>query len=329
MRWVGTLSLLAACASGTDTTSMVTEPLPQQSFRAVIMSDPHVIDDDYKCCEGNELDTTSIYETRTRLAATAAITAAISPRPEIGFVTGDVFHQAYRSNDVSWYLDPTNASAPFLAKEALDAFAFPVHAAWGNHDYELDVMSREGTHQIFKELFGVDPYYKVDHNGVRFLMANSQAGPTWDANDKAFDTFFGSFGVDQLNWLAEQLDEGLPSVLMFHHPPYVMQRNESPDARVADMFELVEAYEDQLIAVFVGHSHRWIELPGFDVPTHVVAATRYDADNFWVASFDAATRSMEILDYDKAEWGTVYGETWSYDGTPIPAEDPQPSTATP
>jgi hypothetical protein len=277
----------------------------------VILSDPHITASDYECCENGELDTESIYQSNARLALARDAIHAITPRPEALFVLGDIFHQGYKSGDLAYYRE--EESAPGNAAALLDGFEVPVHLAWGNHDYEVPEFERSFSHDLFRDLFGAEPYHATDVGGHRFLLTNSQLGPTWDVADPTFDTFWGSFGRDQLAWMASQLDEGVPTFLMFHHPPYVVARDEDPAGPYADLFALIEAYRDVIAGVFVGHTHRWIDLTaGMDLPAFVVASTRYDADNFWLLDLHE-DGGWEVLDEDKATWGTVYADPWVYD----------------
>jgi hypothetical protein len=304
---------LLACAALLACTAPPGDPPtndPAAPTRIVLMSDPHITASDYECCENGELDTESIYKSNERLAAARDAMHLIEPRPEAVFVLGDIFHQGYKSEELSFYLE--QESAPGNAAALFDSFEIPVHLAWGNHDYEVPEFERSFSHELFRELFGVDPYHSVDVGGHRFLLSNSQLGSSWDPTAPDYDTSFGSFGRDQLAWMAQQLDEGVPTFLMFHHPPYVVAKDEDPTGPYADLFALIEAYRDVIAGVFVGHTHRWIDLTaGMGLPTFVVGSTRYDADNFWLIELDEGG-GWEVLDQEKAGWGTVYAEPWDY-----------------
>ena len=49
------------------------------------------------------------------------------------------------------------------------------------------------------------------------------------------------------------------------------------------------------------------------VPSWVIGGIRYDADNYWVAELDVDGDNWEIVDLDKAAWGTVNGYRATYD----------------
>ncbi len=316
---------LAGCDGGAgDGGDSDDSDVASTTWRAFLLADTHVIASYYTCCESPGLDTISIYRTGDRLRYTADLANQLVPRPERGFVMGDVFHDNYHyGDDLQAYLD--NESAIGNAKTLLDRFAFPMDVAFGNHDYDLDEASRAFSHELFDAVMGVKPYYAVDHRGFRFLMLNSQLGDTWDEGSAAFDPGTGSFGKEQLTWAAKQLDDGMPTFLMFHHHPLAgtLAREELSEAdavrgTIRDVYDLAKTYADNVEIVFAGHLHRWIDADGTagfvgddSVPWYVLGAVRYDAENFWLLELDEATGDWSILDKDKAQFGT----TWSYDTT--------------
>lgn len=282
------------------------------TFRLAFAADPHVVGDDYVCCEGSDLDTESIYYTRDRFETMRRLLHDVEPRPEALFVAGDILHQAYKYDRLEDYTDPAIGSAVYRAKEILDRFEFPVHLAKGNHDYDVPEFSRDFSDTLFREVFGSEPYEAIDHGPWRFLITNTQQGRTWDADplNDFFRKSTGSFGREQLAWMEEQLREGKPTFLVFHHPLFVVERDEDPDGPIPDVFALIEAYKDTLEAIYVGHTHRW--LGGLDeqlgLPVIVIGSVRYDADNFWIHEFDPDARTWEIVDEEKAQWLS----TWAY-----------------
>ena len=149
-----------------------------------------------------------------------------------------------------------------------------------------------------------------------------------NAQSKSMEQFLspglGSFGQEQLDWIADQLDEGKPTFLMFHHPPGSCAPNEAPDARYPDIASLLEAYADVLESVYVGHSHRWV-LADEEPETVIMGSVRYDADNWWVHEFDPRDMSWRRLDEDKAVWGTQAGYPADYDanGATLRASGPE------
>ncbi|MCB9682162.1 MAG: metallophosphoesterase [Alphaproteobacteria bacterium] len=302
-----------------------------KTFRVAFIADSHVIGDDYVCCEGSDLDTESIYRTRRRFTETVQQINAMDPQPEMVFLAGDLFHQNYKWDTVAEYRE--HGSAAWRAKEIVDQLEPEFHIGWGNHDYDVPEYSREFAHELFRELFDTEPYHAVDRGGFKFLVTNSQLGPTWDSTDPLdsfFDTGMGSFGREQLAWIKAQLEEGKPTFLMFHHPLYVVAHDEDPDGPIPDVFALIEQYRDTIEGVYVGHTHVWIDNSGtYDLPVYVLGSIRYDADNFWVHEFEEGGRSWRHLDFDKAEWGSRYGFPSTYVDGEVAVDRSVPATDDP
>ncbi|MCB9664961.1 MAG: metallophosphoesterase [Alphaproteobacteria bacterium] len=301
-------------------------------FRVALLADPHVIGDDYSGKEGNALDTESIYKTQARFRATLDLLRDVEPAPDFGLIAGDVFHAGYKSDPtLADLLDPAKGLAPVRAKEILDTSPIPLDLAWGNHDYPGPGEGRELAHAVFDQLFGTAPYHARVHKGWRFVYLNTQLGPSWDPEDpmNAFlDRGGGSLGREQLAWLAEQLDAGQPTILVMHHHPLAetLLKGEDPDGPWPDVFAVIEAYNDVVKGAFFGHFHRWFDVAGqLGVPSWIIGGIRYDADNFWVAEMEEDGSDWQILDYDKAEWGTVNGLSTSYEGGEVAVDTETPA----
>ena len=205
----------------------------------------------------------------------------------------------------------------------MGGFDAPVHILWGNHDYEVncsgETFEREFSHALFARFFGADPYGVVDAGGWRFVMLNSQLGPTWDVDSEQCSTSLGSFGVEQLAWLDALLSEDLPTLVMSHHHWLTSIADaEDPSGPNPDL-RTVLARHDNVVAHLAGHLHRWYDLgPNDVVPVRhlILGATRYDDDNFWLAEFEPGTSDWSFLDFDKPQWMTTCADTWTYDGVP-------------
>ncbi len=295
------------------------EPEP---FRVVVMADSHIIGPNYECCESNNLDTESIFMTEERLLHARNTINQISPPPDFGVLLGDVFHDGYPDDaplDVDYYRN--NDTAPRRAAEILKGFNMPIYPLWGNHDYKVPKIPQAFSDQLFQELFEVEPYYSIDHKGWKFILANSEYGPTWDPDSDLYNKKLASYGRTQLEWMDRELSEGKPSVLLFHYTllPGVTSRNEDPSGNPTDLPALIRDHSDTLKLALCGHTHRWLNFFNlFGVQHYIIGATRYDQDNFWLIEFypDGVYR---ILDYNKAKWATVEGRRWIYSGDPRPA----------
>jgi predicted phosphodiesterase len=286
------------------------------------IADTHVIGPQYTCCsESDGVDNDSIMHTPARLASTIAQINAIEPPPDRVFLLGDVLHAAHHSTDPDFY--ETEETAFSVAAELLAELEAPLHILWGNHDYEVDCNQgpdhheRELSHQLFARFFDTEPYGVVDDGGWRFVLTNSQLGPTWDVESSDCDTEFGSYGEEQLAWLDGLLGEGMPSVVMSHHHMLTATASNENDGENPDLSTVIGRH-DNVAMHMAGHMHRWYDFePATLSPVRhiILGATRYDTDNFWLAEF-GAEGTYEILDYDKPQWQTTCADTWSYAGAP-------------
>jgi len=322
MRTLMFLSLVGALSCGKSTPEPAVMDVQDSGFiaplRVVFIADTHVIGPQYECCsESAGIDNDSIMRTPERLAKTVTEINLIDPPPSHVFVLGDVVHAAHHGTDMAWYTSGENAFS--RASELLSGLNMPVHILWGNHDYEVSCGGGEGhhsrafTHGLFSHFFGAAPYGSVDAGGWRFVLLNSQLGPTWDAEGSECATNMGSYGSEQLAWLDEQLEDGKPSIVMSHHHMIASTARNENDGPNPDLSTVLGRH-DNVSAHLAGHLHRWVDLDATEVHPvrHIIlGATRYDTDNFWLVEFGAAG-DIEIVDYDKPKWSTTCSETWSY-----------------
>ncbi len=308
-RWLPVLLvLLAGC--GDD-----------HSFRAVFIADTHVIGPQYVCCSESEgIDNDSIMKTEERLAVVIDRINHIDPAPDVVFVLGDVTHNPYYSDQADWYSGRDTAFSD--AQDLFAALEVPVHFAWGNHDYDVDcdgsgLVDQAFSHDLFGEFFATEPYHAVDFHGWRFVLANSQLGPTWQPGDPLCDTGMASYGREQLAWIDQELAEGLPTTVMFHYPMVVTQEDEDPDRANRDLVSVLDRYAaSNLELTLAGHTHRWLDWGDtYAFPHYIIGSTRYDADNFLLIEFDPDGPSYQILDYDKGRRLSTCAENWLYDGS--------------
>lgn len=326
--FLAALAATAACSEGEDVPtrrdagSGAADAATTAPFRVLILTDTHVIGPQYVCCKENSpSDNASIMRTVERLEAVRDTVNAMSPRPVMGFLLGDVVHDAYHSGDLEFYR--STATAFSVARDLLRSFAMPIHLVFGNHDYDRDCGAstdyRDFAHQLFQEFFEQPPYQAVDHGGFKFLLTNGQLGPTWQPGHPDCGDSSGSYGREQLAWVDTQLLERKPTFVLSHYMRLVTKGSEDPEGPIADLPTLLDSH-DNVQAFLVGHTHRWLDQSAFNFgkPHWVVAATRYDADNFWVLELDPRSGSWTILDRDKIEPTSTCSETWSYGGAPAP-----------
>ncbi len=309
--------LLLACTSTPEDTGAV-------ATRIAFMADSHVIGPQYECCSESEgLDNESIMKTPERLQAAIQRLNAVDPAPERVFILGDVVHDSHHSRELSWYAEEETGFS--RASEMLAELNMPAHPIWGNHDYEVNCGNPDSSYErafsesVFESYWDEEPWFAVDTGGWRFLAGNSMQGPSWDLEDGRCDTGMASYGEEQLAFIDEQLSEGLPTVFMAHYMlAAITMTGESEEH--GDLESVLSAH-DNLGLFLAGHTHRWLDFEDhYDFRHIVMAATRYDDDNFWIVDF-YEDGSWEIVDYDKAIARTTCADTWLYEGPPQP--DPQ------
>jgi len=294
-----------------------------EAFRAVVIADSHITGPQYECCrENGTIDNASIQRVEERLAEVVARINEIRPAPDMVFMLGDVMHDPFYSLEREYY--DTTDTAWNISAGLLAGIDVPVYPLWGNHDYHVrcnrdaaDTVSVDMTHEMFGAFFDAEPYYALDHRGWKFILANSQLGPTWQPGNPRCDTGQASYGPEQLGWIDAQLGEGLPTMFMTHNQMLVTEADEDPDAFNPDLETVLNRYAaDNLALTMVGHTHRWIDWEdAYEFPHYVIGATRYDADNFWLLEF-ADDGTYSILDYDKLKRFSTCASTYSYDGDP-------------
>lgn len=320
---IGAMLQLATCSD------RGTSGDPSAPFRVVFIADSHLIGPQYECCsESPGVDNASIVRTRERFEAVRDTINGMRPRPDMVFVLGDVMHAGYHSHDPAFY--EQNETAFSVAAELYATLDVPVHFVWGNHDYEVDCgrpeesYGRDLSHALFERFFATPPYQAIDHKGWKFVLTNGMLGRSWDPADPSCDTSYASYGPEQLAWIQSQIGEGKPTVVLAHYPVFLSRRNEAPGTTAPDLWTLL-AGSAGVRATFVGHMHRWIDVRTLGTPREpewVVAATRYDPDNFWLVEFDPAGEGFRVLDQPKGVPFGTCAHSWRYDdGDPVPVED--------
>lgn len=325
--------LLACCAVGCGSESSKSsdgEPTSgtsetgdagQATFRVVFIADTHVIGPQYTCCSESEwLDNDSIMKTADRLAQVRDAVNALDPQPDLVFVLGDVMHDSHVFETTDEYV--AEESGWSISADLFDGFDAPVHLVWGNHDYEVSCdtdrhqFSHAFTHDLFDRFFATAPTDVVDHKGWRFILANSQLGPTWTPGDPMCNTGLASYGREQLGWMDDLLADGLPSIVMAHYYMAVTETNEDPDGPFSGLGTVLDAHSNMKLFLS-GHMHRWVDGREDGVfPQVILGATRYDTDNFWLFEFEENGDTYSIIDETKPRWFTTCADTWTYGDPP-------------
>ncbi|HWB96502.1 MAG TPA: metallophosphoesterase, partial [Bryobacteraceae bacterium] len=186
-----------------------------RSFRFAVIADTHIIDEFYHGPEGSPEDTESILKSSERLRKTREHINALRPAMDRVFLVGDYFHN-YPSQDLDFFFEhKTRIDA---AKELTDGFAVPVHAGFGNHDYDVPRVTREHSHELFRRKLGLKPYYSLEHKGFKFVHLNNFLGATWQPGHARYDKGKGSLSEEQLNWFEAELEQHKPTFVFIHYP---------------------------------------------------------------------------------------------------------------
>ncbi|HEB10108.1 MAG TPA: hypothetical protein ENI06_02705 [Spirochaetales bacterium] len=262
-RWSGILLLLVLTSCSISA--------PNRSFSFLIISDTHVRlpgypdNPDYN----NQLNIDNLESAVTRINLQY-------PHADFVLVTGDLVGCLFSDDAADYLVGQENPAEEF--KSIMDGLNIPYYVALGNHDYQkgYDPDIWEGImtdnilniEAVWKKVLGIEPYYSFVHEGVRFIVLNSNRGAARSAVcsgriNEAFCT--GSFDYLQIEWLEEEMKKTEPVLLFFHHPLftdnkiYTWASFSSFLVEGGDAFYLsAQTYKDKIKAIFVGHGHSWV-----------------------------------------------------------------------
>jgi Icc protein len=172
---------------------------------------------------------------RQRLDRTLRRLAAMEPRPDLLFATGDIADNG----------DDEDSYARF--KEAIAGLPFPVWPAMGNHD------SRAPFLAAFPETPASDGFiqYAIEDLAVRILVLD-----TLEVGRHG-----GGFCETRAAWLEARLAEApaRPTLLVLHHPPIatgLSWMTENPDAAWVRRLQAIVERQSNIVAMIAGHLHR-------------------------------------------------------------------------
>jgi len=277
----GALGLAAGCGGETDDDDSAggDETTP---IRFAVITDMHLKPD---------VDHTN----NQVMSETIQILNAMEPPIDFVLLTGDLIDEL-PSDDPTYY-DENTDTALHRTQELLAELAMPWFAVLGNHDYYIsgggilndltdDLQARETL--LLDQLALPGLWYRHDQGGIALYGLNTmQPHPDAGWTPEAV----GSFGPEQVAWLQQQLSDGTPCVLFFHHPlaldnaaaagfsagmafevpraegDYTKYEGTEFEDWTDPIYAVLEQYADQILAVFVGHGHWFVldELSGFPV----------------------------------------------------------------
>ncbi|HEX4685160.1 MAG TPA: metallophosphoesterase [Nocardioides sp.] len=211
-----------------------------------------------------------------RAAAVMDHLLAMSPRPDILVLTGDV-------------ADHGLAHEYAAAREWLDRWPGAVAVCPGNHD----------VRRAYVDGLGRESRDVVDHGGYRFVLLDSLIDAV--AGERVDE---GRLGDDQLGWLDRQLGASdAPAFICLHHPPTTIGLELMDPIRLmdGDALAAVIDHHPHVVATLVGHAHtmgatvfagRPLLVGGGVVST--VTADAEDVDTVWYAA--PPTLALHLVD---------------------------------
>lgn len=172
----------------------------------------------------------AVQDPSARLAAVMGHLLAMSPRPDVLVVTGDV-------------ADHGLAEEYAAARQGLGSWPRPLAVCPGNHD----------VRSAFESGLGVPARSVVEAAGLRFVMLDSLI----DAVD-GVRVDEGRLGDEQLGWLDRVLGaSGGPTFVCLHHPPTTIGLGLMDPIRLVDGDALAAVldHHPHVVATLVGHAH--------------------------------------------------------------------------
>jgi 3',5'-cyclic AMP phosphodiesterase CpdA len=171
---------------------------------------------------------------RLRLDRVIAALVALSPRPDLLLVTGDI-------------ADRATAEAYAQFREASSSLGCPVYCCPGNHD------RRDNFRAALPQLDGLADFiqYGFDLGELRVLVLD-----TLDEGRHG-----GSFCEARAEWLAAELQRHAdrPTLIALHHPPIatgVAWMDPAPAAPWIERLAEVLRGQSQVVKIVCGHIHR-------------------------------------------------------------------------
>jgi len=176
-------------------------------------------------------------------------------------LTGDIvssyFSDRNKPNDI-------HNNRSLKAVSILSKLNIPYYIGLGNHDYKIDNKKDSDEPFSFHEIdtmevlwkmsANIKPYYAFEHKGWKFILLNSMRGKYLDR----------SFDDDQMKMLKDELSDGEPAFLFFHHPIktdhfriWCKPKDLITEEKEPEFFSILQKYKNQIKGIFVGHGHMW------------------------------------------------------------------------
>lgn len=268
-------------------------PDVQGTFQFIILTDTHVYNDDIplspkKLRTPHNIDTAMTIERINQLTVEAKFVIHI----------GDMVDYLPEL-DLNYYKDNSD--------DVIDEFFYymnqltiPYALTLGNHDVFIEFLAanldkKDIAYQIWHEnAYGMPCYYSFVYGGIKFIILNSYVNPL--PGESAYGTALAEirwFGNEQLQWLVDELEEGLDCFLFFHHP---LLKDE------IDIHPIIETYSDSILAIFNGHSHKGGFKEIYNIPNYIMSSVFEREDNIAIIKTDSANRTFTFLNKEELPW---------------------------
>ena len=221
--------------------STVSESFHLDQNRVALLSDTHISSDPNSVYPGTKWPGSRVKDSEHEwvnmancLTQAAKSVIALNPRPANLIVNGDCTHSNGKEDECKEFL---------RIIEPIRAAGITIHVTVGNHDNR-------------KNLWKLLPFLKQEHMGIQAGVIELPR-----ANLVLLDSGRkGVLGDEQLNWLAQQLDERVnkPALIFSHFNPY-SNRGVRPITGMRDGASLLKllAKRKHARAYFYGHTHEW------------------------------------------------------------------------
>ena len=199
-------------------------------------------------------------------------------------------------------LDQSVETPLHVAIDTLSEVQWPINVVVGNHEYYQNDQLWPTEDKEAREAYLADVYdrpldYSFVEQGVRFVALNSMAGDLWRDNAG----LVGSFTDAQISWLRDEVADGRPTILFFHHPPVPGVTTESGDS----LCRVVEDNPGTFKGVFAGHLHGFWQGDFCGIPYYLVANVDPNKVFYFLVQYESETDTLTIVNEEDVSFGDL------------------------
>lgn len=287
--FLAVITLLIISCGKTD--SGENDKVIENDFSILVLSDIHISNDESK-------------DVRLRNLVDS-INAGHFENLDLLVATGDLVSSFYKNRNNGDDFDNNRAAK---LKSIIQEVKIPYYLVLGNHDYKIDgdkdsdapftFEEIDTMEKLWKKFAGLEePFYSVNHKGWKLILLNSMRG-------RYLERFFDD---DQINFLKDELAEGKPTLIFFHHP---IKSDNVPDIKKPkdlitaqsepELFKILEENKTLIKGIFEGHVHQWLKDKLFG--TIPVYMTDSFADNekspYQLIQIDTTSKSINVVQHE-------------------------------